>query len=436
MKDSKSFTARELDALADEAVRMGQAGRDQDAIRLWSRLLEAEPNHVTALTALGQRAFRGGDLAGAHAAFKRLVAINDSDLQQWINLALICQGLKDEAGEEEAIQGALRVDAMDLLALILRANLLERQGKTQKAAGAYGAVAAVSPPVERLAPDLRPAVLHAMAYRDQYDKEHGAFLDQYLDQHYQKFAGGKEQRELRRFRDSVDIMVGRKRRYDSQSLFYHYPNLAPIEFFERVDFPWLDAIEDATDAIRDEFLGVLKAEEGFVPYVNYANDVPLNQWAGLNNSPQWSAFHLFKMGERIPENAAKCPLTMQLLGTAPQPDQPGRTPAAMFSVLKPKTRIPPHTGVSNVRLVTHVPLIIPSNCGFRVGNEIREWIPGKAWVFDDTIEHEAWNNSEQLRVVLIFDIWHPHLTPPERAMITAMAAGMNAFSGQEGGFEL
>lgn len=93
-------------------------------------------------------------------------------------------------------------------------------------------------------------------------------------------------------------------------------------------------------------------------------------------------------------------------------------------------------GVSNVRVVTHLPLIIPESCGFRVGNETREWVPGKAWVFDDTINHEAWNDSDKLRVVLIFDIWHPHLTPPERAMITAMTDGINAFSKEEGGFDL
>jgi aspartate beta-hydroxylase len=108
----------------------------------------------------------------------------------------------------------------------------------------------------------------------------------------------------------------------------------------------------------------------------------------------------------------------------------------MFSLLKPKTRIPPHTGVSNVRLVTHVPLIIPEGCGFRVGNTTRQWEPGKAWVFDDTIEHEAWNDSDKLRVVLIFDIWHPQLNTVEREMITAMSAGLNAFQGEAGGFDL
>jgi hypothetical protein len=286
--------------------------------------------------------------------------------------------------------------------------------------------------MDRLHPDLRSSVAYAVSYRNEYDKACGTFMDKYLDPYYRQFAG----EDLRRFRDSVDIMVGRKHRYEVRPSHFFFPRLVPIEFFERADFPWLDAFEAKTDAIRDEFLAILKSDEGFSPYISYPPGLPLNQWAELNNSPRWSAFRLFENGSPIAENAAKCPTTMRLLEGAPQPDQPGRTPAAMFSLLKPRTRIPPHTGVSNARVVTHLPLIIPEGCGFRVGNETRHWVPGKAWVFDDTLEHEAWNDSDQLRVVLIFDIWHPHLTPPERALITAMAAAMKEFVGGSGGFEL
>lgn len=420
---------QQVGALEAEAVRAAQSGRDDVAVSLWSRILEIDPSHVRTLTTLGQRAFRNGDFQSARAAFQRIVDAEGSDPEQWINLALASRQLKDEATEERAIQRALTLDSLHLVALILRANLLERQGKTHDAARACLAVAQVSPPLERLHPDLRPAVSHALEYWEQYGRDIGAFLDQHLDSYYQTFAG----ENLKRFRDSLDIMVGRKRRYESRSELYHYPGLAPIEFFDRADFPWLDPIEAATDVIRDEFLAILQVEEGFTPYISYPPGVPLNQWVELNNSPRWSAFHLYKMGTLVEENAAKCPRTMKALAGAPQPDQPGRTPAAMFSLLKPRTRIPPHTGVTNVRLVTHLALIVPEGCGFRVGNDTRQWIPGRAWVFDDTIEHEAWNDSDKLRVVLIFDIWHPHLTPPERALITALTAGMNAFrTGSEG----
>ena len=424
--------AAEIEAIELQAARAAQAGREEEATRQLERIRVLAPRHATALAALGQSAFRKGDAATARAMFQRLVDTGGAEAQHWIHLALACRGVKDEQGEEEAIRRALSIDPSDLVGLIMRGNLLERQGKTHQAATAYGAVANVSPPMERLHPELRPAVSKAIAYRDRYNQQCAAFLDGHLETHYKAVAGER----VDRFNDALDIMLGRKRRYDSRSEIFHYPRLPAIEFFDRALFPWLDAIEAETDAIRDEFLEVLRTEEGFTPYITYPPDVPHNQFAELNNSPRWSAFHLYKMGVRVEENASRCPRTMQALAHAPQPDQPGRTPAAMFSLLKPKTTIPAHTGVTNTRLVTHLPLIVPEGCRFRVGNDVRQWVPGKAWVFDDTIEHEAVNDSDKLRVVLIFDIWHPQLSAAERSLITAMTAGLNAFVGTPGGFEL
>jgi aspartyl/asparaginyl beta-hydroxylase (cupin superfamily) len=101
----------------------------------------------------------------------------------------------------------------------------------------------------------------------------------------------------------------------------------------------------------------------------------------------------------------------------------------MFSVLQPRTRIPPHTGVANTRLVVHLPLIVPEGCGFRVGSETRAWREGEAWVFDDTIEHEAWNDSDRPRTILICDVWNPRLSGAERDAITSVMNAMDRFSG-------
>ncbi|MEO7744330.1 MAG: aspartyl/asparaginyl beta-hydroxylase domain-containing protein [Usitatibacter sp.] len=418
-----------LEAQADQAV---EAGREADAAAFWGRILEIDPRHERSLSALGQLAFRGGDMEAAKVAFERLTQVSGKDVLQWVNLAVVYRNLGDEAAEEETIRRALGVDAMDLMALLMRGNLYDRQNKRHQAARAYGAAATIAPPPERLHAALRPLVAQAAAYRDKYDAEFATFLDQGLQPQYAELDGS----ELKRFRDSVDIMVGRKRRYDSRSARYHFPELPAIEFFDRAQFPWLDAVEAATGVIREEFLEVLRGEDGFTPYIQYPPDEPQNQWVELNNSPRWSAFHLIEMSSLVQANAARCPQTMKILAGVPQPEMKGRTPSAMFSLLKPKTRIPAHTGVTNARLVTHLPLIIPGGCGFRVGNDTREWIPGNAWVFDDTIEHEAWNESDKPRVVLIFDIWHPHLTAAERRMITALSSAMEAFVGDAGGFEL
>jgi aspartyl/asparaginyl beta-hydroxylase (cupin superfamily) len=156
--------------------------------------------------------------------------------------------------------------------------------------------------------------------------------------------------------------------------------------------------------------------------------VPLDQWAELNHSKRWSVFYLWRDGSRIEDAIARCPRTAQLFEKVPKVDIPGTGPTCFFSILAPGAHIPPHTGVTNARAIVHVPLVIPPGCGFRVGSETREWEFGTAFVFDDTIEHEAWNRSDVPRAVLIFDIWNPYLTAAERDLVRATVAGMEEYN--------
>jgi len=197
--------------------------------------------------------------------------------------------------------------------------------------------------------------------------------------------------------------------------------LTQREFHPRERFPWLADFEAATDAIRSEMLAVMRSDRAeLVPYLQYQAHEPLAQWRDLNRNPDWTAIHLLKDGNRIEANAAQCPVTMSLLEKVPQPRIPGASPTALFSLLAPRTAIPPHVGVNNARLLCHMPLVVPEGCWFRVGAETRFWNEGEAFVFDDTMEHEAANPSDQLRVVMIFDLWHPDLAPVEREAVTAL----------------
>ena len=414
----------EVAALEQHAMAAARRGSAQEAVDAWARVVSIQPGHVVGLTHLGLAAYSQGDFQSAQLAFQRVVASDGRSAQQWINLALACKQGADEQGEEAALFKALSIDPYDFMALLLRGNMLERQGKNSQAASSYGAAASLAPPAERLNADLRSALNHATSYLDRHNRALALFLDEQLEPHARACGAVA----LDRFKLSVDMLVGRKRRFDPQPMRYFIPQLPVIEFFDRSTLPWLDAVEAEWEPIRDEFLAVLRADEGFTPYISYGADQPVAQWAELNHSPRWSAFHLVKEGHRVADNAARCPVTMAVWEQTPWPDQPGRTPVLMYSLLKPRTRIPPHVGASNCRLVTHLPLLVPPDCGFRVGNQTRQWCPGKAWVFDDTIEHEAWNQSDQLRVILIFDTWHPLLEEPERRMITALNSALNSFS--------
>ncbi len=139
--------------------------------------------------------------------------------------------------------------------------------------------------------------------------------------------------------------------------------------------------------------------------------MPLDQWRELNNSPRWTSYEFYREGQPIEERFQRAPATVRAMQALPQAVVPLRSPCAMYSALQPRTRIPPHTGVANFRLVVHLPLVLPPGCGFRVGSETRAWRIGEAWVFDDTIEHEAWNDSDEPRYIFICDIWNPRLSP-------------------------
>lgn len=385
------------------------------------------PQTLAALEREADDALRGGALDTAAERFAALAQADAANLQRWVTLALVQQQRGDDAAQEAALMRAQAVDPYDLMTLLMRARLYERLGRRGEAARCYGGALAVAPPRAQLPRELQVALLHAESWRDQYDRELAAHMDRAMDGALREHAG----EDLARFRLSLDILLGRKRRFDSLPMRYFVPQLAPVEFFDPALFPWLGEVEAHTDAIREEFLAVLRADDGFVPYIQYAAGEPVAQWAELNHSPRWSVYHLWKDGQPVPDHLARCPVTARVLAATPQPEQRGRTPVALFSLLKPRTRIPPHVGASNARLICHLPLIVPEGCRYRVGNSHRLWVPGKAWVFDDTIEHEAINDSDQLRVVLIWDTWHPALTPVERRLITAMNAALDDFSGAD-----
>ena len=147
----------------------------------------------------------------------------------------------------------------------------------------------------------------------------------------------------------------------------------------------------------------------------------------MNHSRRWSSYRLWDNGSAVEEHLARCPRTAEALQRVGQADIDGMCPNAMFSVLAPRTHIPPHTGDTNARLVVHLPLIVPDGCSYRVGFEHRRWKVGEVLIFDDSIEHEARNDSDELRVVLIFDIWNPLLSEGEREMVRLLTAATREF---------
>ena len=304
------------------------------------------------------------------------------------------------------------------MALVMRASMLEQIGDPE--AGLAWDQALAQRPAGDLSGPLAQAVVAGEACRERWRAARCQRLDTVLAPVLDEVADPDTAWRIGRFRDNV---LRKTRVFHSTPTHFHYPGLAEREFHPRAAFPWLARLEAATDAIRGEMLALIASEQGEgVPYVQYAPHEPLDQWRPLNHNRDWTAFHLFDRGRRVAANADRCPVTVALLAETTQPGIPGASPNAMFSALAPRTAIPPHVGVNNARLVCHLPLVVPAGCWFRVGAETRPWQAGEAFVFDDTIEHEAMNPSDELRVVMIFDVWHPGLAAREQAAVAALIA--------------
>lgn len=367
-----------------------------------------------------------GDLAGARQLLQQAAALGPGRIELWLKLAGLCRGMGDLPAALNAVAGALRLDPLGFLPLLLQASILEQQGEVAQAGEVYGYALAQLPPVPPSG--LTGAIAQARRAYDAHTARKHDGLKLAQDSANAALAP-REFARLDRFRSNI---VRRTRPYHAEPTHFHYPGLREREYHDREDFPWLATLEAATDAITAEFHALMASERAeLVPYVQYPDDVPLRQWAELNHNRAWTAIHLVQSGEVIEANARHCPQTMKVLDILEQPDIPGRGPNAMFSLLAPGAHIPPHHGVSNARLVCHLPLIVPAGCWFRVGDSRYDWERGRAWVFDDTIEHEAMNGGDALRVILIIDTWHPDLSAEERKAVSAVIAASDS-AGTEG----
>ena len=429
-----------LKGLIQQAERAQSAGQREEAQRLLARAESISATHPLVLNARAIDLLQGGNAARARELLQQATRADPRNASLWMNLATALRALNLRDEEEVALQSVLKLEPRHLFALLKKGELLESRGKRKAAAQVFHQAVQTLTPGTRLPMALRETLNHAL----EVVRGNDAALSAHVEARLGSIRAGFTGTELERADHGLAAFLGTRRIYHPQPTFLHVPKLPSYEFYARADFPWLAEFEAATAEIRAECERVLTEDAqspggSIVPYIDYPEGVPLDQWAELNKSRRWSAFFLWRDGLRVDANAARCPRTAALLSKAPVADVPGYAPTAFFSILDAKSHIPAHTGVTNSRLIVHLPLVVPPQCRFRVGSETREWREGQAWVFDDTIEHEAWNDSDVPRALLIFDTWHPALTRGERELIrTAVPAIKDyyrdevAFSGSEG----
>jgi aspartyl/asparaginyl beta-hydroxylase (cupin superfamily) len=378
------------------------------------------PTGGATLVERADAAMAAGKVNEARSLLTEAVDSAGSDPALWLRLAAACRAAGEPSAALNATTRALEIAPLDFTALLMRASLLDRLGASDAPEAWSQALA------QRPAGELPPHVLRAISQGEARVSQWVADREQRMRikmEAAEAQATPEQRKRIDRFRTNV---LRRTRPYHSEPTHFHYPELTEREFHPRSHFTWMDALERATDEIQAELSAIMRAEcAELVPYIEYPDHMPLDQWRELNRSRQWTAIHLLRNGETVEANARLCPKTLAILRECRQPQVPGASPNAMFSLLAPQTHIPPHVGVNNTRLVCHLPLIVPEGCWFRVGAETRPWKRGQAFVFDDTIEHEAMNPTDQLRIILIFDVWHPELSEKERDAVAALVASEN-----------
>lgn len=362
----------------------------------------------------GMQALRAESFAMAEKLFLQAAELDPAASSLWRNVATARRAQANDAGELQALDAAIDADRRDFMAWLRKAELHQRTGEDATALSAWNAVMQLAAQADQMPPEISAVVQRGREFVTRVTSR----IADAVGGEIASLAANFDETETRRSRAFVDLALGRRTAYVNQCEGLYYPFLPADEFFDRRHFPWMPDIESATAQIRNE-LRVLIDDPGEAlrPYVQMDKGLPDNKWSALDHSLDWGACFLWEYGQPNRAVLDRCPATAAALAALPYANIPNRAPSAFFSILKPRTRIPAHTGVTNTRSIVHLPLIVPPGCGFRVGGETRDWQEGHAFAFDDTIEHEAWNDSDELRAVLIFDVWNPHLSVREQELV-------------------
>lgn len=415
----------QLATLVREAEALARDGRPQEARGLWERVLVFDPQHAGALNQLGALALAYGDLDQAESYLMRTVAVAPRTATAHASLSRLHAIRGDRERALASIDVAIQIEPTAWVPHVQKARLLEELGQLRAAGLHWNNVLNYAPETVKRQQHMLQTIMHAQAAVQRSQEE----LALHLEDNLAPLLSGHDAREVERIRHSLDILAGRRTFVTARPLTLPIPRLPAIPIFHREDFEWAPEVEAAFPDILQELHALLDHDAAFEPYVQTPEGEPMGQFAALDRNVDWGAYFLWKHGRRVDDQANRCPRTEAAVARAPQMKVPGRAPVTFFSALKPGVHIPPHNGATNARLTVHLPLIIPPDCALRVGEETHIWEPGRLVMFDDTIRHEAWNRSDRLRVVLIFDVWHPMLSPLERELVTAMTGGLMSFYG-------
>jgi len=348
-------------------------------------------------------------------------------LLRQLAVAADAAGYPEEA--RQALEFALRIAPGMYLAHLQLGQVLERAGDRAGAMRSYFRALTRAQLEEKwlddasTPPPLRAQVAHAAGFVRAARPELMASLMEPLVARHGRDEMKRVERSLRGYFGLEQVAPENE---SQRPKFLFFPGIPSAPYFRRTDFEWIAALESDWRAIRDEALAVLAQPGTLTPFLDAPEEADLGEYlqgAG-GHAPRWDAFFFYRHGRAHADNHGRSPVCARILETLPLLRIAGHAPEVCFSVLAPGTHILPHHGVTNIRCVVHLPLVVPGDCALRVGGATHAWREGECVAFDDTWLHEAWNRSGETRVILLMDAWNPHLTLPERDAMATLVEGI------------
>lgn len=419
-----------------EALRGARAllehGDARSAERSYARILEIAPDNTEALNFLGGRALRAGQFAEAIQLLDRAGKLDPANSQIPFNLGMAYLAAGRALEARDIFARLLETAPNAFVVRLHYGRALELLADEYAALTQYFAAVTHAQLQGRwlndatTPPGLRDLAKHAMTFAHIRRKALFEAVLVPLRERHGDDALRRAMKCLQIFLGELPLQLPDPRQHPK---FLYFPDLPATTYFSRDLFPWYPVLEDNADAIREELLAVLGADKGLEPFLGQHSPEEISQYLGGPGKPTWDAFFFYRHGARYAENCARCPRTAAILDALPTLARiRDHAPEVCFSVLAPGTHILPHRGVTNTRLVTHLPLIVPDNCALQVGGEVHVWQEGRCITFDDTFEHEAWNRSDRTRVVMLLDVWNPFLSAIECEAVTQLVEAIGDFN--------
>lgn len=376
------------------------------------------------------------DHARAVESLRLLVAANTGNEEAWLRLGACEARLDNPRGAVEAFEKGLQMRPDAFLARLQYAeNLLALGNHDAALIQAFRAVTTAQSKGRWLndqttAPELRARVKRAMVLIDEGRRD--LFLSS-IEPLLETYGRSELVRVIAALEIYLGLVKGGSPDPRQRPTFLYVPDLEPRPYFARELFPWYAALESATPQILAELQAVIGARQGLQPFLIFDNGARKSDYFdSKGGEAAWDAYFFYRHGEAFDDHLAACPVTAKALEHVPLTRIEEHAPEVLFSFLSPGTLIKPHHGVTNSRVVTHLPLIVPENCALEVGGVAHPWEVGRCVTFDDSYSHQAWNHSDRLRVVMILDSWHPDLREPETLALRQLVETIGAFNKQVG----